>query len=55
MKQSGDFRELVLVADPQTLGQFRDAMHKELEGCIVMTLAKELTNHSVSDIANALK
>ncbi len=30
-------------------------MHKELEGCIVMTLAKELTKHSVSDIANALK
>ena len=55
MKQSGDFQELVLVADPQTLGQFRDAMHKDLEASIVLTVAKELTNHSTSDIAEALK
>ena len=55
MKQSGDFKDLVLVADPQTLGQFRDAMHKELEASIVLTLAKELTNHSIAEIADALR
>ncbi len=43
------------MADPQTLGQFRDAMHKELEASIVLTLAKELTNHSIAEIADALR
>jgi len=53
MNHAGRFEALVLVADPQTLGQFRDAMHKNLEASIVRTLAKDLTNHSVRDIEQA--
>ncbi len=54
MNQAGAFKDLVLVADPQTLGQFRDAMHKTVEASLVFTLAKDLTNHSVRDITQAL-
>lgn len=54
MKLSGAYESLVLVADPQTLGQLRDTMHKEVEASLVLTLAKDLTNHSVAEIAKAL-
>lgn len=54
MKQSGAFEALVLIADPQTLGQLRDTMHKYVERSLVLTLAKDLTNHSVAEIAKAL-
>ncbi len=48
MKQSGAYASLVLVADPQ------NTMHKEVEASLVLTLAKDLTNHSVAEIAKAL-
>ncbi len=54
MNQAGAFKELVLVADPQTLGQLRDAMHKTVEASLVLTLHKDLTNHSVREITQAL-
>ncbi len=54
MKLSGAYESLVLVADPQTLGQLRDTMYKEVEASLVLTLAKDLTNHSIADIAKAL-
>jgi len=54
MNQAGAFKALVLVADPQTLGQFRDAMHKTMEASLVLTLDKDFTNHSVRDIEQAL-
>lgn len=49
-----DYSALVVVADPQTLGQFRGAMHKTVEAAIVHSLAKDLTNHSVAEITAAL-
>lgn len=54
MKQTGAFEALVLVADPQTLGQFRDDMHKSVEASLVFTLDKDLTNHSIPEITRAL-
>ena len=51
MKLSGAYESLVLVADPQILGQLRDTMHKEVEASLVLTLAKDLTNHSIAEIA----
>ena len=50
-KDANDFQHLVLVADPQTLGQLRDTMHKIVSESIILSLDKELTNHSVSEIA----
>lgn len=54
MRNQGAFAALVLAADPQTLGQVRDAMSKSLQDCIVFTLAKDLTNHAIPDIEDAL-
>ncbi len=54
MKLDGDFDKLVLVADSQTLGQFRDVMHKAVEASLVLTLAKDLTNHSTRQITDVI-
>ena len=54
MHQDGDFKSLVLVADPQTLGQLRDTVHKNVAASLVLTLPKDLTNHSIRDITAAL-
>ena len=55
MKASGAFSDLVLLADPQTLGQLRDALHKNVTASLVLTLAKDFTNHSTNDIVGALR
>lgn len=54
MHEASEFKALVLVADPQTLGQLRDAMHKSLQAALVLTLHKNFTNHSVGEITKAL-
>jgi protein required for attachment to host cells len=51
---SGDFAALVLIADPQTLGQIRPALHKEVQERLVSEVGKTLTKASVTDIQNAL-
>ena len=53
--QSGDFSALVLIADPQTLGQIRPSLHKEVRSRLVCEIAKTLTKASIADIQGALK
>ena len=53
--QSGDFAALVLIADPQTLGQIRPSLHKEVQSRLVCEIAKTLTKASIVDIQGALK
>ncbi len=50
----GDFAALVLVADPQTLGEIRPSLHKEVKERIASELAKELTKAPVGDIQKSL-
>ena len=50
----GDFAALVLIADPQTLGQIRPTLHKEVQDRLVAEIGKTFTNASVRDIQNAL-
>ena len=50
----GDFAGLVLIADPQTLGQIRPILHKEVRDCLVSELGKTLTKASVQEIQKAL-
>jgi protein required for attachment to host cells len=50
----GDFTALVLIADPQTLGQIRPSLHKEVRDRLVTELGKTLTKASVADIQKAL-
>ena len=51
---SGDFAALVLIADPQTLGQIRPALHKEVQTRLVSEVGKTLTKASIADIQKAL-
>jgi protein required for attachment to host cells len=51
---SGDFAALVLFADPQTLGQIRPLIHKEVQERLTAEVGKTLTKASVSDIQKAL-
>lgn len=48
------FRHLVLVADPQTLGQIRPSLHVETAKRVVRSVNKTLTNSTVEDIEKAL-
>ena len=51
---SGDFAVLVLIADPQTLGQIRPSLHKEVQSRIIAEIAKTLTKATIADIQAAL-
>lgn len=50
----GEFAALVLIADPQTLGQIRPSLHKEVRDRLVTELGKTLTKASAEDIQKAL-
>ena len=49
-----EFAALVLIADPQTLGQIRPLLHKEVKAKLATELAKTLTHASVADIQKSL-
>lgn len=51
---NGDFKTLVVVAPPRTLGELRKHYHKEVAARIVQELHKDLTGFSVDDIEAAL-
>ena len=51
---NNDYAHLVLIADPQTLGQMRPLLHKETEQRLVAEIAKTLTNSPLADIERAL-
>ena len=50
----GDLGEVVIVADPRTLGQIRQHCHKELEKRIVGELAKDLVNSPLRTVEQVL-
>ena len=50
----GDLGEVVVAADPKTLGQIRQRCHKELQSRIVGEVAKDLLNSPVPEIERAL-
>jgi len=50
----GDLGEVVIAADPKTLGQIRQHCHKELERRIIGELAKDLINSPVRTIEQVL-
>lgn len=49
-----EYADLVLVADPQTLGQMRPQLHKETLARLRGEVAKTLTNSPLEDITSAL-
>ncbi len=52
---NGDYSALVLIADPQTLGQIRPSLHKEVQQRLITQIGKTLTKASLADIQDALK
>lgn len=54
MRHRGDYKQVVLIADAQTLGQMRECLHKEVEASLVFSLSKDYTNQTVADIEKAL-
>lgn len=50
----GELGEVVIAADPKTLGQIRQRRHKELERRIVGELAKDLVNSPVKTVEQVL-
>ena len=54
MRAANAYEALAIVADPETLGEIRQAMHKTVEASVVHSIPKDLTNHSVAEIAAAL-
>jgi protein required for attachment to host cells len=51
----GRIENLIIVADPRTLGELRKNRHQKLEGILIGELSKDLTGHSVEDITAALQ
>lgn len=51
---AGEIEQLVVVADPKTLGEMRRHYHKELESRIIAELDKSLANGAVPEIEKAL-
>jgi len=51
---SRDFEALILIADPQTLGEIRPSLHKEVQSRLISEIAKTLTKASIADIQKAL-
>lgn len=54
MHEQKRYTAMVLIADPQTLGQLRSALHKTVEASIVQTMAKDYTNNTLAEIQKAL-
>jgi protein required for attachment to host cells len=51
---NGEFASLIVVADPQTLGQMRPLLHKEVVSRVRREIAKTLTKASHEDILKAI-
>lgn len=53
--QKKAYAQLVLIADPKTLGQMRPQLHKEVTDRIVHESPKTLTGASLDEIARSLE
>lgn len=50
----GDFSNLVLIADPDSLGEIRPLLHDEVQNKIVLEMDKTLINSPTSDIEKSI-
>lgn len=54
MASAGRFKSLVVIADPRSLGAFRDACDDKLDSVIVAEIAKDLTNLPLEGIERSI-
>ncbi|MFZ3485621.1 host attachment family protein [Sphingomonas sp. 3-13AW] len=52
---NNDFKALVVIAPPRTLGELRKKYHKEVSSRIIGELDKDLTGHPVDEIERLLQ
>lgn len=52
---AGGYDNLVLIADPDTLGEMRPSLHKEVQQRMLCELPKTLTNSTIEDIEKTLR
>ncbi|MEP2100824.1 MAG: host attachment family protein [Parasphingorhabdus sp.] len=55
LANNGKFDNLVLAADPDSLGEMRPLLHKEVTDKIVLELPKTLVNSSIKDIERTIQ
>lgn len=51
---NGELKPIVVAADPKTLGQIRQHIHKETADLVIGEVAKDLTNQPAEAIVRAL-
>ncbi|MDV3456617.1 host attachment family protein [Sphingomonas sp. HF-S4] len=51
---ANDFESLIIIAPPKTLGELRKHYHKEVSDRLKAEIAKDLTDHTVPQIEEAL-
>ncbi|MBB3995341.1 protein required for attachment to host cells [Sulfitobacter undariae] len=51
----GEFERIVIVADPNTLGELRSQLHKEVSDKVIGEIPKTLTNHPLDEIEKMVK
>jgi protein required for attachment to host cells len=51
---NNEFESLIIVAPPKTLGELRKHYHKEVESRLLGEISKDLTDHTVPQIEEAL-
>ncbi len=54
LAHAGSYDDLVLIADPDTLGEVRPLLHKEVTDKIVLELTKTLINSPPGDIEKSI-
>lgn len=52
---AGDFEQLIMIADPTTLGEIRPLLHQVVTDKLVLEQAKTLINSPVEDIERSLQ
>ncbi len=50
-----EFSKLIIVADPETLGELRPVLHEEVKACLVAEIPKTLINAPTDEIARVIE
>lgn len=51
----GAFDHIVLIAPPKTLGELRQALHKEVTDRVIAEVPKTMTNHPIDELERQLR
>ena len=52
---SDDLGDLIVIADPKSLGEMRRHYHKELQACLIGEIDKAIANEPLENVAKAIE